>query len=113
MSTVIETGPIRPDYPEPLWIQAANLITSEITSGVLKPGMRLPTAVATDGRNLAVADTANNRVLLWKSIPTQIGQPADIVVGQPDFVTISPVVVNQTSLRGPQGVLFGRNVPSA
>ncbi len=67
-------------------------------------GMRLPTGVATDGRNLAVADTANNRVLLWRSIPTQMGQPADIVVGQPDFVTVQQVEVNQTSLRAPQGV---------
>ncbi|WP_246846341.1 GntR family transcriptional regulator [Humibacter ginsenosidimutans] len=38
-----ETVPaIRPDYPEPLWIQAVNLIRGEIDSGVLKPGMRLP-----------------------------------------------------------------------
>lgn len=42
MSTTLETGTIRPDYPEPLWVQAVNLITSEIASGVLKPGMRLP-----------------------------------------------------------------------
>jgi GntR family transcriptional regulator len=33
---------IRPDYPDPLWIQAVSLINSEIESGVLKPGMRLP-----------------------------------------------------------------------
>lgn len=37
-----ESPAIRPDYPEPLWIQAANLITAEIDSGALKPGMRLP-----------------------------------------------------------------------
>src|SRR5580704_5577049 len=67
-------------------------------------GMRLPTGIATDGRNLAVADTANNRVLLWKEIPTQVGQPADIVIGQPDFVTVQPVIVTQSSLRAPQGV---------
>jgi DNA-binding GntR family transcriptional regulator len=36
------TAAIRPDYPEPLWIQAVNLINAEIASGVLKPGMRLP-----------------------------------------------------------------------
>lgn len=42
VSTVTQAGTIRPDYPEPLWIQAADLITSEISSGVLKPGMRLP-----------------------------------------------------------------------
>jgi len=67
-------------------------------------GMRLPTAVATDGRILAVADTANNRVLLWKSIPTQMDQPADLVIGQPDFITVQPVIVTQSSLRAPQGV---------
>ncbi|CAN5245439.1 GntR family transcriptional regulator [soil metagenome] len=35
-------GSIRSDYPEPLWIQAANLITSQIESGALAPGTRLP-----------------------------------------------------------------------
>lgn len=34
--------PIRPDYPEPLWIQAVDLISREIASGVLTPGSRLP-----------------------------------------------------------------------
>jgi GntR family transcriptional regulator len=33
---------IRPDYPDPLWIQAVTLINAEIAAGVLKPGMRLP-----------------------------------------------------------------------
>jgi GntR family transcriptional regulator len=36
------TSVIRADYPEPLWIQAVNLINSEIAGGILKPGMRLP-----------------------------------------------------------------------
>jgi DNA-binding GntR family transcriptional regulator len=34
--------PIRADYPEPLWIQAVDLIVDEIASGALKPGSRLP-----------------------------------------------------------------------
>lgn len=43
MSTVLQSmGSIRPDYPEPLWLQAVNVINAEIASGVLKPGMRLP-----------------------------------------------------------------------
>jgi GntR family transcriptional regulator len=33
---------IRPDYPEPLWIQAATLIQDQIDADVLKPGARLP-----------------------------------------------------------------------
>jgi uncharacterized protein (TIGR03437 family) len=67
-------------------------------------GMRLPTAVASDGRYLAVADTGNNRILIWNSIPTTNGQPADVVVGQADFTTLKPVTVDATSVRAPQGV---------
>ncbi len=33
---------IRPDYPEPLWIQVVNLINHEIATGALRPGSRLP-----------------------------------------------------------------------
>ncbi len=68
-------------------------------------GMRTPVGIATDGINLAVADTENNRILLWRSIPTSNGQPADIVLGQPDFNTITqPIVATASSFRGPQGV---------
>jgi GntR family transcriptional regulator len=33
---------IRPDYPEPLWVQAATLIREQIDEGALKAGSRLP-----------------------------------------------------------------------
>ncbi|GAA1935637.1 GntR family transcriptional regulator [Microbacterium aoyamense] len=33
---------IRSDYPEPLWLQAVELISGEIDSGALRPGTRLP-----------------------------------------------------------------------
>jgi uncharacterized protein (TIGR03437 family) len=66
--------------------------------------LRLPTAVASDGNVLAVADTANNRVMIWKSIPTTNGQPADVVLGQPDFTTMNRPGVTASSMRGPQGV---------
>ncbi len=39
-----------------------------------------------DGRFM-VADTGNRRVLVWDGIPTTNGQPADLVLGQRDFVT--------------------------
>jgi uncharacterized protein (TIGR03437 family) len=67
-------------------------------------GLRTPTAVASDGQILAVADTANNRVLIWNTIPTTNGKPADLVLGQPDFNTVQPVVVNSSTFRAPQGV---------
>lgn len=81
---------------------------------------RLPTAVATDGTHLAVADTDNNRVLIWNSIPASPDQPADVVVGQPDFSSSCPNATgpgvagesctgdvntpSAKSLRAPQGV---------
>ncbi|MEO8026547.1 MAG: hypothetical protein ABI823_08735 [Bryobacteraceae bacterium] len=70
-----------------------------------RTGMRLPTAVATDGTVLAVADTLNNRILIWNSIPASNGAPADIVLGQADFTTVrQPIVVDNKSVRAPQGL---------
>jgi len=36
---------------------------------------------------LFVADTGNRRVLIWHELPTEIGQPADLVLGQPDLIS--------------------------
>ncbi|MEP7010086.1 MAG: NHL repeat-containing protein [Acidobacteriota bacterium] len=47
--------------------------------------LRFPYALATDGFGLAVADTANNRVLLWDRAPTSSGAPADRAIGQANF----------------------------
>jgi uncharacterized protein (TIGR03437 family) len=68
-------------------------------------GMRNPTGVATDGKVLAVADTDNNRILIWLSLPHSNGQPPDVVVGQKDFTHNGTAVPpNAASLRGPIGV---------
>jgi uncharacterized protein (TIGR03437 family) len=68
--------------------------------------LRLPTAVASDGVHLVVGDTDHNRVLIWNRIPTTNNQPADVVVGQPNFKTVSVPgnTPNSKSMRGPQGV---------
>jgi len=48
--------------------------------------LRFPYALAYDNGRLAVADTSNNRVLLWDNAPRHgIGPGADHVIGQPDF----------------------------
>jgi hypothetical protein len=36
---------------------------------------------------LFVADTGNRRLLIWLQLPTEIGQPADLVLGQPDMIS--------------------------
>ncbi len=66
-------------------------------------GFRNPTYVASDGKILVLSDTDNNRVLIWKSIPTTIDQPADIVLGQAGF-TSGGLGLSASSMRGPQGV---------
>jgi len=69
--------------------------------------LREPTAVASDGVHLVVADTNHNRVLIWNRIPTTNNAPADVVVGQPDFVSSGLPSGNSPtakSMRGPQGV---------
>ena len=74
-------------------------------SNLSQTGLRGPTGVATDGNILAIADTDNNRVLIWLRLPTRNGQPADVVVGQSDFThNATSVPPTQTSLRGPEGV---------
>lgn len=78
---------------------------SKTDQALSQAGMRTPTAVASDGTVLAVADTDNNRVLIWKTIPTANGTPADLVVGQADFTSNgTSVPPTAKSLRGPQGV---------
>jgi uncharacterized protein (TIGR03437 family) len=72
---------------------------------ITSKGMRTPTAVATDGKVLAVADTDNNRILIWRTLPTQMDQPADVVIGQPDFTHAATALPpTSKSLRGPQAV---------
>lgn len=72
--------------------QAADLVlgqTNFTTGTSLSPAtatsLNGPEGVLFDGTRLYVADTKNNRVLIWNSMPTSNGQAADVVVGQPDF----------------------------
>jgi hypothetical protein len=50
--------------------------------------MLWPHALASDGERLLLADAGNNRVLIWDHLPAVWGQPADRVLGQPDFTTV-------------------------
>jgi uncharacterized protein (TIGR03437 family) len=90
-------------YPASLVLGQPDFNTAN--PGLSSTALQTATAVATDGNVLAVADTDNNRVLIWKTIPTVLNAPADIVLGQVDFTSRSTTgTVNSQSLRGPQGV---------
>lgn len=51
-----------------------------------------PSGIWSDGKRLVLADAWNHRVLIWHSIPAMDGQPADVVVGQPNFESSEPNV---------------------
>ncbi|MGQ9787948.1 MAG: hypothetical protein ACUVQM_01335 [Candidatus Hadarchaeaceae archaeon] len=48
-----------------------------------------PSGIASDGQRLFLADTFNNRVLVWNSLPVG-NTPPDIVLGQSDFTSNDP-----------------------
>lgn len=56
------------------------------------------------GGKLIVADEQNYRILIWNTAPTSNGQPADLVLGQPDLTTCSPSGLSATQFDTPQGV---------
>lgn len=97
------------DWRCPACVGAASVVLGQpdFTTNELKPAaqntLRAPVGVAYNGRVLAVADTDNNRVLIWRSLPAANQQPADFVVGQPDFTTVTPGTSDK-KLRGPQAV---------
>lgn len=51
--------------------------------------LRNPGGVWSDGTRLVVLDSSNNRVLIWNSFPTTNFTPADLVLGQSDFVHVT------------------------
>lgn len=62
-----------------------------------------PAGVWTDGTRLLVADTSNNRVLLWNTFPTTNGQAADVVLGQASPSTRA-TALSATGMNSPYNV---------
>jgi len=68
-------------------------------------------SIWTDGTRLVATDRLNHRVLIWNTFPTVSGQPADLVLGQPDFTTINTPSqsYNPIDLDQPSGVYSNGN----
>ncbi len=81
------------------------------TNGKTAGKLDYPMGVWSDGASiLVVADSNNNRVLIWHSLPTTNGQAADTVLGQSAFglgagdpVSMPPTA---SSMSSPQDVFF-------
>ncbi|MDX1982462.1 MAG: hypothetical protein SFV51_19460 [Bryobacteraceae bacterium] len=68
--------------------------------GSITPSQRSlsgPQGVWIQNNRLYVADTLNNRVLVWNTFPSQNFQPADMVLGAPNFTTTPPQDLRQQS----------------
>jgi hypothetical protein len=66
-----------------------------------------PTDIVVGQTGMYVSDTGNNRVLYWKEVPTENGQPADLVFGQTNFTDKTPnrfAQANATTLNDPHGL---------
>ena len=78
--------------------------------------LSFPTGAFYDVENdkVFVVDQGNNRVLIWNSLPRDNGQPADVVIGQKDFVSRSPNMgkgenrADQGSMYFPNDVVAGK-----
>ncbi len=60
--------------------------------------LRNPGGIWTDGTRIIAADTGNLRVLIWNTWPVSNFQPADVVVGQPNFFTNTGLAASDSSL---------------
>ena len=56
-------------------------------TGTTATSLSYPESMTLAGGRLIVADSGNNRVLIWNEVPTAVGTPADLVLGQSDFVS--------------------------
>ena len=59
--------------------------------------LHYPSGIWSDGIKLIVCDAWNHRVLVWNKLPQNNAQPADVVLGQPDFSINKPNVHGQAA----------------
>ncbi len=68
-----------------------------------------PYCISWDGERLWVADTGNRRVLMWQGLPQRHGAPADLVLGQADFLHRDEnggAAPSAASMRWPHAITF-------
>lgn len=85
-----QSVPIHDQQPAD-WIVGQPNFEHEGRNAKADPGpatLNVPTGLCGCGDGLAVADAWNHRVLIWNHAPTGANVPADVVLGQMDFVSV-------------------------
>jgi sugar lactone lactonase YvrE len=72
----------------PDFVLGQNAFTANLP-GTSTTSLALPASVTIAGDRLIVCDSGNNRVLIWNTLPAA-NVAADVVIGQPDFVSNEP-----------------------
>lgn len=76
------------DMTSPRSRQRSDVVLGHSSEGVVSASTLVdPVSVAFDGQRVFVGDAALHRVLVWNELPTQDNQPADAVLGQPNFAS--------------------------
>jgi len=94
------TFPTVSQQPADLVLGQPDMTSSAINAGGSPAAntIRSPISVWSNRTQLIVAETSNNRVLVWNTFPTVNQQAADVVLGQPDFSTVtSGITASKTS----------------
>ena len=100
------------NVPADLVLGQADFTDNESNRGSLDADantLHWPYGVLYHQGRLFVTDTGNRRVLIWNELPQENGQPADVVLGQPDMVSRnengggSPTA---SSMRWPHSITF-------
>lgn len=79
------TTPANENTPADVVVGQTNFENS--TNSCSSSRLTIPYGVYSDGTKLFVADTLNNRVLIWNTIPTTNGVAANVVIGQNSFTS--------------------------
>ena len=92
--------PTTNNAPADVVVGQANFTTSTVPTNYTPTAktMRGPQGVWIQNGKLYVADTQNNRVLIYNTIPTTNGVAADVVLGQPYFTTPVQVDITQQGI---------------
>jgi hypothetical protein len=105
-NSIPDTSNVLPD----VMIGQTNLCSTSANLGLAAPtanSLSGPYGVYFDGEKLFIADTGNNRVLIFNSIPTSSGASADVVVGQQNFISKNANqggAANANTLSGPRSI---------
>ncbi|WP_224372458.1 hypothetical protein [Hyalangium versicolor] len=77
--------------------------------GIGRAGLSFQAGLSSDGTRLAVADKANNRILLYQTLPKATAAPADTVLGQRDFDSTESRCA-KNSLNSPDNVVLSHGM---